>query len=144
MSDADVHGPVDFVVVEFPTGAAGASTASALVDLVDGGTVRLWDMLLVRKGADGSCVELDLGATDGSLDGLTPLAGARSGLLGVDDLQDVAGALEPDKVAAVIVYENAWAVPFVAAARQEGGQLVASSRLTAQEILDALDAVESE
>jgi hypothetical protein len=31
----------------------------------------------------------------------------------------------------------------VAAARAEGGQLVASARLTAQEIMDTLDAVEA-
>jgi hypothetical protein len=55
----------------------------------------------------------------------------------------LADVLEPGAVAAVVLYENAWAVPFVAAARAEDGQLVASARLTAQEIMDALDAVEA-
>ena len=34
-------------------------------------------------------------------------------------------------------------IPFVAAARREGGELIASVRLTAQEIMDALDALEA-
>ena len=51
--------------------------------------------------------------------------------------------LDPGATALVVVYENAWAVPFVAAARAEGGQLVASDRITAQQIMDALDAAEA-
>src|SRR5947209_4762294 len=75
--------------------------------------------------------------------GLAGLAGARSGLLGDDDLDDAAGVLEPGTVGVVLVYENTWAIPFATAALGEGGQMVATSRLTVQEIMDALDAVES-
>ena len=41
-----------------------------------------------------------------------------------------------------MAYENAWAVPFVAAAHAAGGQVVASERIPAQVLIDALDAVE--
>ena len=50
----------------------------------------------------------------------------------------VAGA-----VAMVVMYENRWAVPFVTAARSEGAGVVAGARLTSQEIMDTLDAVEA-
>ncbi len=56
---------------------------------------------------------------------------------------EAAGVLEPGKAAAVLVYENAWAIPFVAAARGEDGEMVATARLSAQEIMDALDAAEA-
>jgi hypothetical protein len=46
-------------------------------------------------------------------------------------------------VGLVLVYENTWTIPFVTAVFSEGGQTVASSRLTVQEIMDALDAAES-
>ena len=65
-------------------------------------------------------------------------SGARSGLLTTDDVVEAAGVIEPGKAAAVLVYENAWAIPFVAAARGEDGQMVASARLSAQDIMDAL------
>jgi uncharacterized membrane protein len=143
MPAPDVHGPVDFVVIEFPEDASGTETAAALFELVEQGTVRVFDLLVVRKGADGTAEEVDLSAAGGPLGSLKVLAGARSGLLGAGDVDDAASVLEPGTVAVVLLYENAWATPFVAAARGEGGQLVASARLSAQDIMDALDAAES-
>ena len=51
--------------------------------------------------------------------------------------------LEPGTYGVVLVYENAWAIPFVTAARQEGAELVASARFTATEIMDAIEAAEA-
>ena len=54
-------------------------------------------------------------------------------------MREAAGALEPGKLAVLIVYENTWAVPFVAAAREAGGELIASARIPAPEVMAALD-----
>jgi hypothetical protein len=43
----------------------------------------------------------------------------------------------------MIVYENRWAAPFVAAVRRNGGVPVAFERIPTQDLLDALDAVEA-
>ena len=145
MSDsATTHGPIDFVLIEFagdrPTGPA----ADALMDLVDQGIVRIYDLLAIRKEHDGSFAGIDI--TDLSADhigGFTAFAGAQSGLLGDDDVRQAADAMQPGTVAALIVYENAWAIPFVAAARDAGGQLIASARIPAQDVMDALDAAET-
>jgi hypothetical protein len=58
-------------------------------------------------------------------------------------MEEAASVLEPGRLAALIVYENTWAVPFVAAAREAGGELVAGARIPAQDVMDALDALES-
>jgi uncharacterized membrane protein len=137
---SDAHGPIDLVVLEFPAGADGGPVAAALADLVDDGTILLYDLLIVRKEADGSISEIDLSTAGDGAAALGSFAGARSGLLGDDDLADAAALLDPGVTAAVLVYENAWAVPFVAAARAAGGEMVATTRLTAQSIMDALDA----
>jgi hypothetical protein len=144
MADQDVHGPVDVTVIEFPGDATGAGVADALLGLVERGTIALYDLMVVRKEANGSCVEVDLSAAGADhLGSLRLFAGARSGLVGADDLDDVAAVLENGATAVVLVYENTWAAPFVAAARSEGGELVASVRLSAQQIMDALDAVDT-
>jgi hypothetical protein len=44
----------------------------------------------------------------------------------------------------LLVYENTWAAPFVAAAHRAGGQVIASARIPAQEIIDVLAALEDE
>lgn len=141
---ADVHGPIDFLVLEFPSGASADDTARALFDLVNRDVVRLYDMMVVRKEADGSCHEVDLATVEDGPGALGTFAGARSGLLGKEDGLEAANALDPGTTGVVLVYENAWAIPFVAAARGQGAQMVASARLSAQEVMDVLDAIEKE
>ncbi|MFN8036363.1 MAG: DUF6325 family protein [Acidimicrobiia bacterium] len=145
MTDEDVYGPIDFLLMEFPgTTEMTGEVAQAVMDLVDAGIVRIYDVLIIRKAEDGTFEGInieDLGADE--IGGFTAFAGARSGLLGDDDLAEAAGALEPGTVAILFVYENAWAIPFVAAARRQGGQVVASARIPAQTINDVLDAAEA-
>ena len=43
----------------------------------------------------------------------------------------------------LLIVENAWAIPFVKAVRSHGGELVASLRIPAKDVMDALDALES-
>ncbi len=68
--------------------------------------------------------------------------GASSGLLGDDDIEEAATALEPGTSAALLVFENSWAAPFASAVRRSGGQLVASGRIPVQALLAALEAAE--
>jgi uncharacterized membrane protein len=141
---AEAYGPVDFLVLEFPPATPGAATARALADLVDREVVGIYDLMIVQKTADGSTREVDLREVSEDIPtALTSFAGARSGLLGDTDVQEAAKALDPGTSALVILYENRWAVPFVAAARAEGVEVIASERLTAQELMDALDALEA-
>jgi hypothetical protein len=145
MSDAAVHGPIDFVLIEFPGDRLTGAAADALLDLVDRGVVTVYDLLVVRKDDDGtfSGIDVDDLSAD-TIGGFTAFSGAPSGLLGDDDLAQAADALKPGTTAALIVYENTWAIPFVAAARDVGGQLVASARIPAQDVMDALDALEAQ
>jgi hypothetical protein len=136
----DTHGPIDFVLLEFPGEKLTGRAGEELMRLVDDGTIHLLDLLVVGKSQDGDVVAMDLSEDDG---GFTLMAGARSGLLGDDDVAEATSALEPGKVAALIVYENAWAAPFVAAARESGGEMVASARIPAEDVMRALDELES-
>ena len=63
-------------------------------------------------------------------------------MLGDEDIEEAAAALEPGTSAALLVYENRWAGPFASAVRRSGGQLVATRRIPVQTILSALDAAE--
>ena len=144
-AEPDVHGPVDFVLIEFPSDRLDGSAGAALLDLVDRGIIRIWDLLVIEKADDGSFAGVDV--TDLSADrigGFTAFAGARSGLLGDDDVAEAAGALEPGRTAAMILYENTWAIPFVAAAMDVGAEVVASQRIPATDVMAALDALEAD
>ena len=54
--------------------------------------MRLYDLVVVEKGHDGACVEIDLSETSlGRLHDVRAFAGARSGLVGAEDLEELAG-----------------------------------------------------
>ncbi|MEN0072238.1 MAG: DUF6325 family protein [Propionicimonas sp.] len=134
----DVVGPVDYLVLQLDTDRRDGSVAAALMDLVQDRTITLLDLAIVQKDDDGTVSGIDLDALGGQL---TVFTGARSGLLGEDELADAGGILDPGTTAAVLLYENAWARPFVAAARSQGAEVLASARIPADVVLDALDAL---
>jgi hypothetical protein len=140
VDERDEMGPIDFLVVEFPGSRMTGKVLPALLDLVDRGLIRVLDLRFVRKELDGSVTGLALADLDG--DGqLDPVIfeGASSGLLGTDDLDEAASALEPGNSAGILVYENLWAAPFASEVRRSGGQLVASGRIPIQAMIAALD-----
>jgi len=144
MTDPDVHGPIDFVLIEFTGNRLTGRTAEELVDLVDRGIIRLFDLLIVGKAEDGSIYGVEL--ADSAVEQIGAYAGltwARSGLLSEDDMREAATAMQPGSLAALIVYENLWAIPFVAAAREAGGELIAAGRIPAQDVIDALADLEA-
>jgi hypothetical protein len=64
-------------------------------------------------------------------------------MLGQDDIDEAGGVLEPGSSAGILIYENRWAAPFAAAVRRNGGVLVANHRITAQELMDAIDTADA-
>ena len=138
-------GPIDIVVIAYPADAPMTGEAvPMLLDLVDRGIIRVLDVLSVRQNEDGTLSGFE--ATDLDADSLGDFKvfeGASSGLLGEDDVAAAGEALEPGSAAVMIVYENRWAGPFAAAVRRNGGVLVANHRITAQELMDALDTAEA-
>jgi len=146
MSRAELEemGPVDYVVLEWPKQQPVGDAVPLILDAVDRGIIRILDVALLAKDSDGSVATLDLGALNGGgAGGFADFEGASSGLLGEDDLEEAAAALEPGTSAAVLVWENRWAAPIAVALRRSGGQLVASGRIPIQAILAALDAAEA-
>ncbi|HXR60456.1 MAG TPA: DUF6325 family protein [Solirubrobacterales bacterium] len=136
-------GPIDFVLIEWRGRQPNGEVAPHVVDLVERGLIRILDVAFIAKDEDGSVAGLELADLgDGSAE-LSVFAGASSGLISDEDVGEAAGALEPGTSAALLVFENTWAGPFVAAVHRSGGQLVASGRIPAEDILAALDAAEA-
>ena len=145
-SDVDELGPVDYVVVEFPADKADFSgeMAAELSALVERDTIRVLDLIMLKKELDGSVEGFeshDFG--HGDLSGLRGLETELAMLLAEEDVEAIGAALEPGSVAAVLVWENVWAAPFGSAVRRSGGQLVASGRIPIQALAAAIEADEA-
>ena len=143
-TELDQLGPVDYIVLAFPTDRMTGEAFPLLVDLVERGIIRILDLVFLRKDNDGTVTTL----TQVDMDRMKVLEaalfdGASSGLLRPDDIDEAATLLEPGTAAGVLVYENVWATPFAAALRRSGGELVASGHIPVQALVEALDAVEA-
>lgn len=136
-------GPIDFVLIEWRGRQPNGEAMPHLIDLVDRGVIRVLDVAFIAKDEDGSVAGLELADLGDGAAELSVFAGASSGLISDEDIGEAAGALEPGASAALLIFENTWAAPFVAAVRRSGGELVASGRIPAEDVLAALDAAEA-
>ena len=144
MPDPAACGPIDFVLLEFPDDANTKACADAIMDLIKRNMIRLYDILVIRKALDGSYSGVDLtDVTPSGVGGFTAFEGARSGLIHNDDVSAIVEAMQPGTMAALIVFENTWAAPFVGAVLDAGGELIASQRIPTPDVLKALDRLEA-
>ena len=138
----DQLGPVEYVVVGFPADKADFSGAMAdeLKQLMDSGTVRVLDLLMVSKDGDGSVAVAELREHDESeLGELRSLEADLSLVLALEEVEQVGADLEPGSAAAVLVWENTWAAPFASAIRHSGGELIAMGHIPTQALIAAAE-----
>ena len=137
----DELGPVDYLVVEFPAGAKNftGEMAAELLKLVDAGTIRVVDVLILDKNEDGSVDVTELSDVE-ELGELEAVEAQLAELLAADDVAHLAAAMEPGSTAGVLIWENLWAAPFASAARRSGGQLIANGRIPIQAIIASIEA----
>jgi len=137
----DELGPVDYLVVEFPAGAKNftGEMAAELLKLVDAGTIRIVDVLILDKNEDGSVDATEFSDID-QLGELQSVEAELAELLAAEDVDHLAAAMEPGSTAGVLIWENLWAAPFASAARRSGGQLIADGRIPIQAIIASIEA----
>lgn len=137
-------GPIDYLLVEFPGSHLTGEGLPLLADLADRSIIRILDLVFVKKDFDGvvTVLTLDELITTGA-GHLAVFDGVSSGLIGPDDVARAGSVLQPGCSAGLLIYENSWAAPFVAAMRRAGAQVAASGRIPVQDVIDVLDATES-
>jgi hypothetical protein len=140
----DELGPIDYIVVEFPAGKSNftGEMASELLALVDAGTIRVVDILILTKDEDGTVEAMELSDVP-ELGELEALEAQLAELLAAEDVAHLAAAMEPGSTAGVLIWENLWAAPFASAARRSGGQLIANGRIPIQAIIASIEADEA-
>ena len=136
----DELGPIDYIVVEFPSTQFDGTIALEIDDLVDRGLVRVLDLLIIVKDTEGNIDVLEISdVADDTLSEFQRYESELAMLLSESDVSNIAGAIEPGSTAAVLIWENLWAAPFGSAVRHKGGQLVASGRIPIQALLAVIE-----
>ena len=139
----DELGPIDYVVVEFPAGQSNftGEMVEELLALVEAGIIRVIDVVILTKDADGGIDAIELSDVD-ELGPLEIIETELAELLAEDDIVHLAAAMDPGSTAGVLIWENLWAAPFASAARRSGGQLIANGRIPIQAIIASIEADE--
>ena len=143
MTQLDV-GPIDYLALELPAAKLNGEGLKELVDLTERGIIRILDLVVAVVAEDGSFAVVAIADLDG--DGELDLAifeGVRSGLLDDEDVAKGAALVKPGDAVGLLLYENTWAGPFVSAMRAAGAEVIASGRIPADDVIAALDALES-
>lgn len=134
-------GPVEYIVIEFPGDKVSGDIVPSLKELVASGTVRIIDLMFIRKDADGHVKPLEVGQLDGA-DALRfeDLDAEIDDLVNAEDIQMAASGLAPDSFAALIVWEDVWATRFAEAVRAAHGRVVANERIPRAAVEAAVEA----
>jgi hypothetical protein len=134
-------GPVSYLIVEFPGGKMSGEGLPLLVDLVDRGLIRILDLEFVSHDPDGSVRIVEVQDINRqAIADLEIFDGVSSHLLSDDDIEDIDSIIEPGSTAAILIYENRWAMPFVQAIRHGGAEPVAAGFISHDDLAEALEA----
>ena len=86
----------------------------ALLELVQNGIIRVIDLVIILKDQDGDyqVLEIEELAPD-VLAMFDPLEVEISGIIQVEDIELIAEAMEANTTAALLLFENLWAISLV-------------------------------
>jgi len=134
------YGPIDLLAIQFPdnTKLMGEGLA-ALVELVQNETIRIIDLVIVMKDADGNVVARELQELSPELvQVIDPLKPTITSLVTLNDVEAIGAALEPNTTAAILLYENLWAIKFKEAILKADARLILQERIPQQVIVEEL------
>ena len=132
-------GPVDYIAIAFPGNNFSGRIIPAIKDLQDAGTIRVLDLVIISKDAEGNVAAIELSEADPEQAAALAVLGIdRQNLLGQEDFEDFGAALEPNSTCALMVWENVWAAPFVDAVRDADGIMLAAGRIPAAVVEEAM------
>jgi Family of unknown function (DUF6325) len=134
------HAPLELLMVGFPGSQFNGDILPALAELVDSGTIRIVDLVLVAKGDDGLPIIIEVESDAHDLAGLRDIVGDVNGLISEEDIVDLAAGMDPGDSAAIMLFEHTWAGTFADAVRAAKGEVVVSLRIPQEALEEVLAA----
>ena len=136
------YGPIDFVALEFKGNQFKGEIFPELMKLVNDGVVRVIDIIVVKKDADGNVTHQEIQETDQSvLAVFNPLKAEINGMIQVEDIEMIGEKLENNCTAALLMFENLWAVNFVKAVENANGRSVMHVRIPQEVVVETMEKI---
>jgi hypothetical protein len=125
-------GPVEYVIIGFPGDEFNGDIAPAIAELIEAGTIRLLDLVFVRKDRNGDLSMFEFDAFHLAGTGFAELEGEAGGVMSDEDVIIATEVLDPNTSAVLIVWEHLWAAKTAAAVQRAGGEIIAGERIPAR------------
>ena len=134
------YGPIDFLALDFKTDQLKGEILPELFELVKNKIVRVIDLVIIQKYEDGHHEAMEMQQLAPDLLALfDPLEIEVSGIIQAEDIAEAAEAMENGTNAALLLFENVWAVRFIEAVLRANGKLLAHERIPAEVVNEVLD-----
>jgi hypothetical protein len=118
-------GPLEYIVIGFEGTHFDGSVAHEIGKVVENGTIRIVDAVMLAKNAGGDLAVVEIDAKDDPrFETLAPLLKDRLGLFTAEDLAAIAVSMPSDTAALVILFEHHWAVSIKEALQAANGTLI--------------------
>ena len=139
-------GPIDYIAVSFKGNNFDGSVLKALADATDRGLIRVVDLVLVIKDADGHVDWAEIEDQEDDLKEVAQLIGHKGDLplLTEDDVHKLGAHMANDTSAGILVIEQLWAIPLKQALLQVGGELLAEGRIHPDTVSAAVEDLEQQ
>ena len=134
------YGAIDFIAIGFKDSNFNSEIAANLLELVEQGIVRIIDLVVVVKDPNGevSALEVEqIGASTLAI--FEPLQDGITGMATQQDIELVGQMLENDSRAAIVMFENLWAVRLKDAILRGGGRLLMHERIPDEVVLEVVE-----
>jgi hypothetical protein len=134
------HAATEFVVIGFPDTRIDPSLAVALREQVERETIKIIDLLFLRKDRDGTVrsMELDEVMADQDYSGFGGVAQSIDGLIAGSDVLEIAQDLAPGTSALIVLFEHVWLRDLKAGIEASGGRVLLAERIPG-EVVDAVE-----
>lgn len=134
------YGPIDFIALEFEGNKFKGEILASLLELVEQKIVRVIDLVIILKDEDGEITVREMQQVDAELMSVfDPLEVEVTGMITAGDIEMVAGELANKSTAAVMLFENLWAIKFKEAVLAADGRVLMQDRIPHEVVLEALE-----
>lgn len=141
MSSGMSLGPIEMLCIKFPNSFVKSEIASALRALVENQTIRIIDILFIKKNENGEVTMNEIDDPDNVDYSLFDrLIADINGLISEEDVQTISQSLDNNSFAALMLFENTWATAFRDAVVNAKGQLLLNERIPSSVIEEVMAA----
>ncbi len=134
------YGPIDFIAFEFKGNQFKGEIMPALLELVNKGIVRVIDLVIVQKDAGGKVTMREMQQMDPFVVAIfDPLKAQITGMIQIDDIQLIGERVDNNSTAAILLFENLWAVKFKEAVMNANGRVVMQERIPNEVVQETLE-----